>query len=89
MVERQLRSGLDGLDGDVAADLPDESKLEQLFNQEASVVLQIRNDNFEQVIGVTRDHVASDNMRHGRDKLLKGYGLVISVAADLYADGYR
>jgi hypothetical protein len=33
--------------------------------------------------------VASDNMRHGRDKLLKGYGLVISVAADLYADGYR
>jgi hypothetical protein len=52
MIERQNAAGFEALDRNVAADLAYDRKFQQLLQQKPPVVLQIRHDNFEQVIGI-------------------------------------
>ena len=89
MVERQGRHRLQGLDGDVAANLLDHRQIEQLAQEQALVMLQIWNDDLEQIVGPARHDVARDDLRHGQNARLEGMHALVGVAIDLDPHEYR
>ncbi len=86
MIERQCRCRLQGLDRNTAAHLLDDRKLEQFADEEALIMLEVGDDDFKQVIDLTGDHVAGDNLRHRNDGGLESTGPVIGVTIDLDPD---
>lgn len=71
MIERQDRTCFESLDGNVASDLTDDGKLQQLADKKILVMLQVGYNDFEQVVGLTRNHVARDNLRELDDGFLE------------------
>ena len=49
-------------------------------------MLQVRDDDFEQIVGLPGNHVARDNLGRGNDRLLERRGAIIGVAIDFHAD---
>ena len=86
MSQRQRRPGFQGLDGDVAAHLVDDGEIQQLVDQEAPVVVEIGNDDFQEIVGLARDEMTGDDLGHGDDGLLEAEGPLVGVAVDLDAD---
>ena len=87
--ERQWRSCLERLDGNIAADLTDVRKIQQLADEEALVMLQIRYDNLQEVVGLTRNEVTGDHLGHGNYSFLKFQGVLVGVAIDLHSEKNR
>src|SRR6266852_4007152 len=89
MIERQRRTGFQGLDGDVAAHFPNDGKIQKLVDQKPPVVVEIGHDDFEEVVGLARDEMTSDDLGQGDDSLLEAERPFVGVAVDLDADEYR
>ncbi len=88
MIERQRRTGFQGLDGDVAAHLPNDGKVQKLVDQELPVMVEIGHDDFEEVVGLARHEMTSNDLGHGEDSLLEAERPFVGVAVDLDADEY-
>src|SRR5260370_35552248 len=88
MMERRRRTGFRGVDGDVAAHFVNDGKVQKLIDQKPPVVVEIGHDNFEEVVGLARDEMTSDDLGHGNDSLLEADRPFVGVAVDLDAAEY-
>ena len=86
MGERQRCARLQRLDRDVAADLAHDGQSEQLADEEALIVFQLRHDHLKEVIGLAGNKMAGDNFRHCDHGALEAQRLLIGVAANFHAD---
>jgi len=85
VTERQWRPCLERLDRNVAAYFAHNWQIEELADQKALVVTQIRYDDFEEVVRLTGDEVACNNLRHRYDGLLERHCALVGVPVDLDA----
>jgi hypothetical protein len=71
VLERQWCACLERLDRNVAAHLTHNWQFEEFAYQEALVIAEIRHDDFEEVIRLTGDEVARNDLRHLDDGFLE------------------
>ena len=87
VLERQWCACLERLDRNVAADLTHNWQIEQFADQEALVIAEIGHDDFEEVIGLTGDEVARNDLRHLDDGFLERQRALVGVP--VYLDAYE
>jgi hypothetical protein len=83
--EWQRRSRLERLNRNVASDFADNWQIEEFADQKALVRSEIRHDHFEEVVRLTGDEVARNDLRHLYDRFLKRQCALIGVPVDLDA----
>ena len=61
-------------------------EIQKLVDQKPPVMVEIGDDDFEEVVGLARDKMASDDFGHGDDSLLEAERPFVGMAVDLDAD---
>src|SRR5262245_4123027 len=64
-------------------------RLNSLSTREALIVLEVRDDHLDEVVGLAGHHVSCDDLGHGEDCFLQHGGALVAMAVDLYADEHR
>ena len=85
--ERQRRPGLERLNCNVAANLTHDRQIEEFADQKALIVTEIGYDDLEEVIRLTGNQVARNNLGHRNDGLLELQRALVGMAVDL--DAYK
>jgi hypothetical protein len=83
--ERQWCSCLERLDCNVAAHFAHNRQIEELTHQKALVVSEVRHNDFEEVVRLAGDEVASNDLKHFYDRFLERQCTLIGVPVDLDA----
>jgi len=87
--ERQRRPRLECLNCDVAAYLAHDWHIEEFVDQKALIVGKIRYDDFKEIICLTGDEVACNNLGHRDNGLLELQRTFIGMPVDLDAEKDR
>ena len=87
--ERQRRPGLERLNGNVAAYLTHDWQVEEFADQKALIVSEIGYHDLEEVIRLTGNEVARNDLGHRNDGLLELQRALVGMPVDLdaYKDG--
>src|SRR3954451_9481582 len=88
MMQRQRRPGFQRLDRDIAAHFSDDRQVEQSLDKESLIVLQVRYDHLQQVIGFPGNEMTGNDLRQSHDGFLEDHRSIIGVTIDLDPDEY-
>src|SRR5258708_38687244 len=88
MVERQWRSGLQGLNRNTASHLANDRQVEHLTDEVALIVLKVGHYDLEKIVDVPSNKMAGDDFRHGDDRILELLSPLAGMVLDLDADEY-
>ena len=81
--ERQRRPGLERLNRNVAAYLTHDRQIEEFADQKALIVTEIGYDDLEEVIRLTGNEMACNNLGHRNDGFLELQRALVGMPVDL------